>query len=103
MTKATAWASTAAVTAIVVAVLLFIASMRYSIALVDPPLPVPDYAMEALIAYLGCGLAVAAGITTGVVAGKRQQGRGLTVATGSAILLGIGALAAVAALTIPTL
>ena len=97
MTKATAWASTAAATAIVVAVLLLIASMRYSIALVDPPLPVPDYAMQALIAYLGCGLAVATGITTGVVAAKRQQGSGRSVAAGSAILLGI------AALTIPTL
>ncbi|RAX45343.1 hypothetical protein DQ353_21150 [Arthrobacter sp. AQ5-05] len=102
MAKLATWASTAAVTAIVVTILLFIASMRYSIALVDPPLPAPDDAGQALIAYLGCVLAVAAGIATGVVAGKRQQGGGRTVAAGSAAILGIGTLAAVAALTLPT-
>ena len=102
MTKSTAWASTAAVTAIAVAVIIFIASMRYCIALVDPPLPVPDYPRQALIAYLGCFLAVVAGITTGVVGGKRQHGRNRKVGTGSAIILGFGALAAIAALTVPT-
>ena len=101
MTKATAWASTAAVTALVVAVFLFIASMRYPTALVDPPLPLPDDPRQAFIACLGCILAVAAGIIAGVVAGKRQQGRSRTVATGGAIILGIGALAAVAALAFP--
>ena len=103
MSKAAAWATAIAVTVVVAALLLFLASMRYPIALVDPPLPVPDYTLQAGIAFTGCALAVAACVATGLVAGKTTRRRGHPVVVGSTVIVGIGVIATIAALTLSTL
>jgi len=77
--------------------LFFIASMRYAVALVDPPLPSPDYGLQTLIAYVGVALSGVAGVVTVIVAVRRQQGRD----RGCAVVLMIAAAAAVSALTFP--
>ncbi|UNK45467.1 hypothetical protein [Arthrobacter sulfonylureivorans] len=70
MSKTAAWFTAAEVAAAVIAALLFLASMRYSVAPVDPPLPVPDYELQAIIAYAGSLPAVAIFVATGVAADK---------------------------------
>ncbi len=99
MSKVTARTLVVAVTAVVIAALIFVASMRYSIALVAPARPLPDYALQAVLAWSGCGLVVVACAATIVVIGRTRE-IARAAALGSAVIVGIGVLAAVAALTL---
>ena len=66
-------------------------------------LPQPDYALQALISFIGCGLVLLAGGITGVVADKQPAERKRVVITGCLTIMGIGVLTTVAALTIPAI
>ena len=103
MSKKTSRSTVIVCSVLVIAVLVAVASFRYYSALVDPPLPQPDYALQALISFIGCGLVLLAGGITGVVADKQPAERKRVVITGCLTIMGIGVLTTVAALTIPAI
>jgi hypothetical protein len=103
MSKMAALFTAVVVTAAITAALLVLATMRYPVALVDPPLPVPDYGLQAIIAYSGCLLAVAALVVTGFVVSKDVERRGSIVMICCSVIVGVGVLAAAAALILPAL
>ncbi|MET0933469.1 MAG: hypothetical protein ABWX56_07135 [Mycetocola sp.] len=88
MNRAAAWGVIGAGVIILVGVLLTVASYRFAIALVEPPLPVPEYGIQAAVAYVTAGCVVAGGVVVGLRANRQNTSRGRTVA------VGLGALAA---------
>jgi len=67
--------------------LLFVASMRYAVALVYPPLPVPDYGVQASIAYIGMGAVLVTCASFTVSANRRATRWKQTVTWGIVIAL----------------
>jgi len=84
------------------AVLLFVASMRYAMAPVDPPRPSPDYGLQALISYAGIATVIVVCATSAILANRQEHGRGRVVGWGCVIALLLTAVAAICALTIPS-
>lgn len=90
MSRAAAWVVIGVAVIVLVGVLMLVASYRFAIALVEPPLPVPDYGVQAAVGYVAAGCVAVGGVIVGLLASRQRTSRGRTVA------LGIGALAAVA-------
>lgn len=90
MSRAAAWGVVGVAVIVLVGLLLMVASYRFTIALVQPPLPVPDYGIQAVVAYVTAGCVAVGGVIVGLLANRQSASRGRTVG------LGVGALAAVA-------
>lgn len=102
LSKNAAWIAVIVCSAVVIAALVYVAAFRYALPLVYPAPPEPDYMLQAFIAWIGCaGVALVGGIT-GVAAHKQPTQRKRSVRNGCMVMMGIGILAAVAALTIPS-
>ena len=90
VSRAAVWSTVGVAVIVLVGVLLFLASYRFAIALVDPPLPVPDHGVQAAVAYVTAGCVAAGGVVVGLRADRQDSSRRGTVA------LGVGALATLA-------
>jgi hypothetical protein len=89
MSRSAGWGVVGVAVIVLVGALLMVASYRFAVALVQPPLPVPDYGIQAVVAYVTAGCVAVGGVVVGLLANRQQVSRGRTVA------LGVGALAAV--------
>lgn len=101
MSKIGAWLAMAAVAAATIMGLFVVASMRFPIALVYPAPPIPDYGLQATIAYSGCLLTIVALVVACLVVRRNAERRGPIVMRSSAAIIGVGLLAAAAALVVP--
>lgn len=91
--------SVATVAAIVV--LFLVAALRFSLPLVDPAPPAPDYTLQAVIAYVGAGVVGATGITAGLAVHRGVQRQGRAVLVSILCVVAVCVAAVVAALVIP--
>jgi hypothetical protein len=90
MNRAAAWGLIGVAVVVLAGALLLVASYRFAIALVEPPLPVPDYGIQAAVAYITAGCIAAGGVVVALLVNRQGTAHGRTVG------LGVGALAAVA-------
>lgn len=101
MSRSASWICLVTITFVVVAGLCVVASMRFAVPPVYPPLPTPDYRLQAGIALTGAALAVVIGAVAVVAAVRAAARRARIVVTSAASVFVVGVAAAIAALTIP--
>lgn len=92
MTKTASWIVSIVVAVITVGFLLWVASYRFAVPLVDPAPPPPDYPLQGAIAYAGCGVVLVTFILTRILASRSEHGRGGIVVIGSVSMLVFGGL-----------
>lgn len=97
MGRATAWVITGVVVAALTVGLLVVAGHRFPVPPVSPPWPVPDYAIQASVSWIAIGAVVIGGVVVGVIAGRRSSGRTVVVGWGSAALVAVATVGAIAA------
>ncbi|MCO1337509.1 hypothetical protein BJH93_01155 [Kocuria polaris] len=101
MSRSLAWVALIAAAGLVLLGLGLVASFRYAIALVYPARPIPDYALQAAIAYAGAIPVVAVLVVAGVLGHKRPEQRGRIVIRGVGFMVLIGVIVSIVALTLP--
>ncbi len=101
MSRVKAWIAISVATVAAIFVLFLVAGLRFSLPLVDPAPPAPDYALQAAIAYVGAGAVGVTGIIAGFAVHRGVQRRGRAVLIGIACVVTVCVAAVVAALVIP--
>lgn len=101
MSRVKAWIAISAATVAAIVVLFLIAGLRYSLPLVDPAPPAPDYALQATIAYVGAGAVGATGIIAGLAVHRGIQRRARAALIGILCIVAVCIVAVIAALVIP--
>ncbi|RZU63671.1 hypothetical protein [Zhihengliuella halotolerans] len=101
MSRSLAWLALAVAAGLVLLGLVLVGSYRFPVPLVYPALPTPDYALQAAIAYAGAVPIVAVLVVAGVFAHKRPEQRGRIVARGAGVMILIGLIVSIVALTLP--
>lgn len=97
MGRPAAWVIIGATVAVLVAGVLTVANYRFVVAPVDPPRPLPDYAVQTAVAWITVAAVGIVGIVVGAVAGRRVQGRAAAVGQGVAALVALALAGAIAA------
>lgn len=89
MRSATAWFLIAAMTVVSLLFLALVATFRFAIPLIDPAPPPPDYGVQAAVAFVSMGTALAGGIGAGFHASRHPRERAVIVGwAGVALLIG---------------